>query len=562
MHCAKLRKDFGHVHHSVRIVWKKSLNNMDTRTIIAFALMILIYMFFFQPTRPIPENAAVTNTVQMAENIAEVKKNPAPQINGLRKKRLVLTNGKVRVEVDELGSVYQSEFTKYNKDVQKSGRVALAFNSLAFNETLLETSAGSPNWKNESSSESEVRLISAQPDLTIRRTISLLPDSYILSFSDSIQNSGKKTAKVNFKIQLSYPPVFEKSPTGFFEKIFHPQAEIHEFIYDIDGAISRVPFQKIGEPVEKLGLVSWGGFAEKYFFYGIVPKNISGTGLNYRKAGDGSVIATLSLTEKIIPPGEMTDCSYEYYLGPKEIPQLVKTSPDVKEVVDYGSWLGPISRLLLSILHAFYRVIPNYGVGIILLTILVKLALFPLAYKSAVAMRKLQLVQPKMKDLRDKYKDDKQRLNAEMMNLYRTEKVNPVGGCLPMLVQMPVFFALYRVFFASIEFRHSPFFGWIRDLASYDPYFVTPILMTALMWYQTKLTPQPPAMDENETVQAQRAMMKWMPILFGAIMIFLPSGLTLYFLVNALISLVQQLYLNKKLGVSVSPASGQVVVIK
>ena len=142
-------------------------------------------------------------------------------------------------------------------------------------------------------------------------------------------------------------------------------------------------------------------------------------------------------------------------------------------------------------------------------------------------------------------------MNTETMALYKAEKVNPVGGCLPLLLQMPVFFALYRVFFASIEFRHAPFFGWIQDLATHDPFFVTPILMTALMWLQQKVTPQPPVGEETEAVRMQRSMMKWMPVVLGAIMVFLPAGLNLYFLVNALVSVLQQFYFNKKLAVAV-----------
>jgi YidC/Oxa1 family membrane protein insertase len=193
-------------------------------------------------------------------------------------------------------------------------------------------------------------------------------------------------------------------------------------------------------------------------------------------------------------------------------------------------------------------VIPNYGIAIILLTILVKLLLFPLAYKAAVATKKIQLIQPKIKEIRDKYKNNPQRIQAETMALYRQEKFNPLGCALPILLQMPVFFALYRVFLNSFEMRQAPFFGWIQDLAAHDPFFVTPVLMAAMMYFQMKITPQPSMQgDESEAVKMQKAMMKWMPIIFGAIMLFLPSGLTLYILINAAISIVQQFFLNKHL---------------
>jgi len=133
------------------------------------------------------------------------------------------------------------------------------------------------------------------------------------------------------------------------------------------------------------------------------------------------------------------------------------------------------------------------------------------------------------------------------MALYKTEKVNPFGGCLPLLLQFPIFIALYRLFFVSIEMRHTPFFGWIKDLSAHDPYLITPIIMVALMWLQQKMTPMPPAMEDNEAVQMQRAMLKWMPLMFGGLMLFLPAGLNLYFLTNAGFSILQQIYLNRHL---------------
>jgi YidC/Oxa1 family membrane protein insertase len=328
----------------------------------------------------------------------------------------------------------------------------------------------------------------------------------------------------------------------------------------VDGKASRTPLAKIttSSPFEKQELITWAGFSHKYFFFGLIPENaslktvrVSATPTD--KALELKTTGDLILNEKQIPPGETTSYTYSYYIGPKQLNELATVQADLQKAIDYGDWIGPIARFLLSILHFFYSLIPNYGVAIILLTILVKMALYPLAKKSAISMRRLQQVQPKMKEIREKYKNDKQRINVETMKLYKEEKVNPVGGCFPLLIQMPVFFALYRVFYASIELRQAPFFGWIKDLAVHDPYFVTPVLMTALMWYQQKMTPQPPVDDDNEAAKMQRSMMKWMPIVFGGVMIFLPAGLTLYFLVSALITIIQTSYLNKILHTKVAP---------
>jgi YidC/Oxa1 family membrane protein insertase len=227
------------------------------------------------------------------------------------------------------------------------------------------------------------------------------------------------------------------------------------------------------------------------------------------------------------------------YFGPKEIDLLRSVDPALDHTVELGMFTV-IAYPLLSILKQFYKWFHNYGIAIILLTILVKLVLYPLTYKSMKSMKQMAKVQPQLQRLREKYKDDREALNREMLTLMRSHGYNPMSGCLPILVQMPVFFALYQVLYSSIELFHAPFFFWIHDLSAKDPYFVTPVLLTLTMYVQQKLTPQ------TATDPAQQKMLQFMPIMFGAFMIALPSGLTLYMLVNAIVSIAQQTYLNKK----------------
>ncbi|MBN8553851.1 MAG: membrane protein insertase YidC [Deltaproteobacteria bacterium] len=525
---------------------------MDTRTIIAFALMIFIYIYFFQPK---PVQHIATNSIQISKEIPSSKSagsapaqaaQKSPEMNALAAKTVELKNEKVVLELSGLGSVKSAEFLDFKVSAKDHSPTIQSFGERGFNSEILKTSLGIPQWRLVSSSESELQYQATIGKLNVTRRIQLEPNSYILHFTDEITNSGAESVRSDLGITLHHTSNLKNAPSGFW-KLFLPQTDLNEFVFLQDGSITRKPIEHLGSAFEKHELFSWAGFGHKYFFYGLIPGNISFTDIKLETNADLFSTGSLALSDKQIAPGETANYSYKYYLGPKEMPELKKASPDLQKVIDYGDWIGPIARFLLSILHLFYSIIPNYGVAIILLTILVKAVLYPLAYKSAVSMRKLQLVQPKMKEIREKYKNDKARMNSEMMSLYKTEKVNPIGGCLPLLLQMPVFFALYRVFFSSIELRQAPFFGWIQDLSVHDPLFVTPILMTALMWYQTKITPTPPAAEDNETVRVQKAMMKWMPIVFGLIMIFLPAGLTLYFLVNALLSVVQQVYLNKKL---------------
>jgi YidC/Oxa1 family membrane protein insertase len=206
----------------------------------------------------------------------------------------------------------------------------------------------------------------------------------------------------------------------------------------------------------------------------------------------------------------------------------------------------PILRILLFI----YKFVGNYGLAIIVLTVLIKILTFPLVVKSMKGMKKMAEFQPKMKALQEKHKDDKVALNTEMMALMKKSGYNPMAGCFPMLLQMPIFFALYRVLYSAEELYGAPFVLWIKDLSAHDPLYITPVLMSVVMFLQQRLTPPSPGMDP-----AQRKMMMFMPLVFGGFMLATPSGLCVYMLVNAVVSVIQQQYLNKKLGVPGNAAS-------
>lgn len=536
---------------------------MDSKTLLAFALMILIYMFFFAPKPNAVRQPIATNSIEQTatpDTRSDAKRSNLSAEEGqskLRAQTYTLKNEKVSLTLNGLGEIQSAEFLKFKSSTSKANEV-FAFNGQPIQFSSLQVSGTSPKFEILSSDDRHINLISKSDALEVHRSVELSQSNYQLTITDEIKNRGSKS--VVGTLSASLFQITPRNKAGGCGAMFGPQAEIQELVYMIDGKATRTPLYKINEssPVEKQEVISWGGVSHKYFFLGLVPENSSvksikanATAIN--GSNDLKTNIELSLNEKQITPGETASFRYSFFVGPKELNELSVVQPELHKAIDYGDWIGPIARFLLSILHFFYSLIPNYGIAIILLTILVKLALFPLAKKSAISMKRLQQVQPKMKEIRERYKDDKQRINLETMKLYKEEKVNPVGGCLPLLIQMPVFFALYRVFYASIELRQAPFFGWIRDLAVHDPYFVTPVLMTALMWYQQKMTPQPPADEDNEAVKMQRSMMKWMPIFFGAIMIFLPAGLTLYFLVSSLITILQTAYLNKKLHTHVAP---------
>ena len=241
-----------------------------------------------------------------------------------------------------------------------------------------------------------------------------------------------------------------------------------------------------------------------------------------------------------------------FFVGPKSIDLLEGINPDFTQIINFGS-LAVLARPMLLIMKAFYSWVSNWGLAIILLTLLVRLCVFPLYMMSTKSMKAMQKVQPLIKDLREKYKDDAMTMNREMMLLMKENKANPLGGCLPMLLQIPIFFALFRVIGSSVELYQAPFIFWIQDLSLHDKFFVLPVLMGVTMFLQQKLTPT--AMDP-----AQAKILAFMPIIFSVFMLYLPSGLTLYMLVSAVFGVSQQYFMVKDRSKNVVTA--QVLPIK
>jgi len=233
-----------------------------------------------------------------------------------------------------------------------------------------------------------------------------------------------------------------------------------------------------------------------------------------------------------VAPGAQASVDVPLYSGPQEKRRLESAAPGLDLVVDYG-WLTIIAWPLFWLLEKLHALTGNWGVAIILLTVLIKLIFFPLSAASYKSMAKMKLITPRLTKIREMYANDRQKMNQAMMELYKTEKINPLGGCFPIVVQIPVFIALYWVLLAAIELRHAPFILWIKDLSALDPYFVLPILMTATMVLQTRMNPTPP-----DPVQAK--VMQFMPYFFSVFFFFFPAGLVLYWLVNNILSIAQQ----------------------
>ena len=295
--------------------------------------------------------------------------------------------------------------------------------------------------------------------------------------------------------------------------------------------------------MESEGPVDWAGIDSSYFLMAVVPTSQK---MFFKGKYEDSVYRVALEQNTSIQPGQSEELSASYYLGPKRQEYLAKVGNNLIGALHYG-WLNIIARPLVQVLKFFYSYVGNYGIAIILLTFVIKIVFWPLSHKSFKSMEKMKKIQPMMKQLKEKYKDDRQKMNQELMQLYKTYKVNPAGGCLPMLLQIPVFIGLYEALMGAVELRHAPFityfpftdYFWLADLSAKDPFYITPVVMGLSMFLQQKLSP-----TAGDPTQAK--IMLIMPIFLTFIFLNFPAGLVVYFFTNNMLSIFQQWRLMRK----------------
>jgi YidC/Oxa1 family membrane protein insertase len=307
-----------------------------------------------------------------------------------------------------------------------------------------------------------------------------------------------------------------------------------------DDHFTKFTFTEMAEEPFKAQLPGgWIAMIQHYFLSAWIPNPEQTHTYSARVTRSGFNIAGFTSPAIVLDPGQSGQVGAGFFAGPKDQPRLAAISPYLELSVDYG-WLWWIAQPLFWLLTKIHALVGNWGVAIILLTVLIKAAFFKLSATSYKSMANMRRVQPKMTAIREEFADDKQKQSQAMMELYRKEKINPMGGCLPILVQMPVFIALYWTLMESVELRHAPFVLWIKDLSVMDPYFVLPLMMGASMYFMQKLNPTPP-----DPMQAK--IMQWMPIVFTFFFLWFPSGLVLYWVVNNLLSMAQQYVITKQI---------------
>lgn len=406
---------------------------------------------------------------------------------------------------------------------------------------------------NVSQGEKTLEFVFETPQgILVKKSFTFKSDSYLIDYDITFQN--RSGTVLNDAVVVSIPGIYNQEVKDRSNFAFEgPSALISNEYIEIDP-------DDLDEKNTYIGKIGWAGYSERYFFTALMSKQKDGSNPTEAKlvisyANDRIANQYIQKMEPL-DQGRQGTYSFVVYMGPKSHKVLSKFDNGLDKAVNFG-FFNVIAKPLLIGMNYIYGVIPNYGIAIILLTIIIKLVFWPLGTKSYKSMNEMKKIQPLMMELREKYKNDKQRMNQEVMGLYKTYKVNPASGCLPMLVQMPIFFALYKMLYQAIELRHAPFVGWVTDLAAPERLFhfnfsipfmdaphgipVLTLLMGASFLLQQKMTPA-----TGDPMQAKIMML--MPLIMTVLFINFPAGLVLYMFVNNIISMGQQYYIQKKLA--------------
>lgn len=364
---------------------------------------------------------------------------------------------------------------------------------------------------------------------TVRKTYTFTSGSYGIKLDTQIFNNSAAPLVGGVQHVLTYPAEPKVKDNRF--------DTAGAYLYS-DNSLQSNKIKDVASAAKRYDKgILWSGFADKYFISSLLSENNSIAAVELKKNNAGYFESSMLSPQFTINPGQSVSFAHRLFVGPKDLDILKAQGNSLEQSLDLG-WFAALAKPLLYTLKFFYRYVGNYGVAIIIITIILKMIFFPLTHKSYKSMKGMQKIQPEMVRIKEKYKDDRDAMNKAVMELYRDHKVNPMGGCLPMVVQIPVFFALYKSLMFSIELRHAPFFFWVTDLADKDPYYVTPVIMGISMFLQQKMTPS--NMDPM-----QQKMMLALPVVFTFMFLSFPSGLVLYWLVNNILTISQQMYINK-----------------
>ncbi len=531
---------------------------------VVFSFSLLMLWENWQKDQAPQTPAIVTNTATSAANINNapvapsaaksatdtvVKKADGILVNGTQ---VVVTTNLVRAVIDTNGGDIRSlVMLRYHDPVDPAKYLNL-FEQSATHTYVGQSGlvgAGLPNHKSVytvaansyalASNQNKVVVpltwVDAQSGVQLTKDYVFYRDSYKIDVTYHLTNTSNQTIPLQAYFQILRDG---KTPEG-------ESSLVHTFtgpaFYTDANKFTKIDFSELDKGEQNYPKAvdnGWVAMVQHHFVSAWLPGNGSKREFYAEALGQNLYRAGVIVPEGELKPGASTSFTVPMYAGPQEQKTLTALAPGLDYVVDYG-WLTPISAPIFWALQKIHGIVGNWGWAIVILTILIKLMFFPLSAKSYQSMAQMRGLAPKLQRLKETFGDDRQKLHQAMMDLYKTEKVNPLGGCLPVVVQIPVFIALYWALLGSVEMRQAPFILWIHDLSTPDPYYVLPIIMGLTMIIQTKLNPAPP-----DPMQAKIMMI--MPVAFSVFFFFFPAGLVLYWVVNNVLSISQQWVITRK----------------
>jgi YidC/Oxa1 family membrane protein insertase len=529
---------------------------MEKRVIIAIILCVGVLMAWSKlmptPTPPpaAPVSASATSTSTTIPSAAST--GGAALAANQPEQEVVLATKDVRFVFSTVGGVLkhaqlQDPRYRVNPADPESGRDLVTtreVSNAAFRTTFPGATFPAPaaTWQVSQPSKDVVSFVADNADVHIEKRYTADTTRYRLQLDVIVQNKSDKSQDHHLALALAGRQDPEKKGGGFFSG---GAANLTSILCSVNDKVERESVEKIvKDPMDKLGAVRWIGTDEKFFLLAAIPYPEDAT-RERRCQGttqDGHVgDVALTFAERSVPAHASTTYAFAIYAGPKVIADLNEVRPggvdvELDKAVDVT--LAVLSRPILFLLKFFHSYVHNWGVAIILLTLFIKLLTFYPTQKSLLSAKRMQKLAPKMNAIRKKYENDKQRQSVETMNLYKAHGVSPFGGCLPSLIQMPIWIALYSTLNYAVELYRAPFIFHIHDLTDKDPFYITPLLMGGVMFLQMRMSPASPDNQQQQTMQLM------MPIMFTAFSLVLPSGLALYMLTSYLIGILQQLYIN------------------
>lgn len=523
----------------------------SNRSLLVMGLLLVSFLIFTQWQQDFnPEIQAQKQAQQQAQVASQSGDVPAASNantviaeNATQGKTITLQSDVLRLTIDTLGGdVIASDLLAHNAELnsqtpfkllQTRATTYVAQSGLV-GKNGIDTNAGRPQYQ---VAQDTFVLAEGQNEMSVPMTFEKDGVLYTKTF---VLKRGSYDVAVNFNVKNQTAATVEVQPYGQIKHTLLESSGSLTMPTYTGGAYSSAEtnYKKYSfQDMEKANLdintkAGWVALLQHYFVSAWVP-NQDAENTVYSRTNNG--IATIGYRGPVttIAPNSEATITSQLWTGPKDQKEMEATAANLDLTVDYG-WAWFIAKPLFALLTFIQSIVTNWGLAIIGVTIVVKTILYPLTKAQYTSMARMRMLQPKIQEMRERFGDDRQRMSQEMMKLYKEEKVNPMGGCLPILIQMPIFIALYWTFMEAVELRHAPFFGWIQDLSAQDPYYILPLLMGASMFLLQKMSPSP------VTDPVQQKVTTFMPVMFTVFFLWFPSGLVLYWLTSNIITIVQQ----------------------